>query len=155
VKPGETRTLESRRGEALKHYVRPVDCAGQQYPGDATTMTTLVLAPPTTTTGFEGWPERFTALPRIIRIWAEWPAPRTAARDVLAVKLPAHLRDFALAHWHATLCATDADARAEYAILRRDCGDEATAEAWFLVTILRRGLVDAAFAMAAESARRA
>lgn len=98
------------------------------------------------------WPTRFMLLARILdtfgisKAWAE----ETMAR--LFRDSPAYLRNYVRAHWAAMTASSD-NIEATYTNLMSDTGQDRNAEAWFLVTLIRRGLCQAAIDMAKKSDR--
>ena len=155
INESQVNAAEADREKALRRYVRLIACSEAAFPGIAAPMQTLATRTATTTIYKDKWQQRFSALRQIIGVWVEFPTQRVKAQAYLETELPAHLRDFALAQWHASVSNSEPEARQAWTVLKASCKDEASTEAWFLITLLRRGLVDVAMMLARESTRSA
>lgn len=68
----------------------------------------------------------------------------------LIAKTPPYLANFFWAAWAGSSC-TEENARQNHANLMEKTGNDTTAEAWFLVTLVKRGLGELAFSLAESS----
>jgi len=150
------RKVEAQRNKALQRYLKLVKCVNEVSADVAESlMESLLTATATTNLYDETWPERFSLMRQLINVWFEFPAQRQKALSFLTQKTPKHLRDFCLAQWHACLPASPEEAAGAWQSLAKVCRDTAGSEAWFLVTLLRRGLGEVAMSMARSSPRAA
>ena len=94
--------------------------------------------------GDERWVERFTILGQLIETWAGTESVRNSLLPYLGKSAPEYARDFCLAHAYGMLCKTREQADAAAENLRSQAADKASAEAWFLVTLMRHGQAVAA-----------
>lgn len=99
------------------------------------------------------WFDDFTLLRRVINHWASYKPLRQEAGAFIAARSPAHLRDFALAHWHGMTAADKDEAAGALQSLLATCSDKPSSEAWFLVTLMRLGLCEEAMQLAEASAQ--
>jgi len=106
----------------------------------------------TTTSLQRQWAERFNATARVIAIGVSSGTVADTNSAELTDCLPRHMVDFARAHC-AALLAEDDTARQKLSDLLKVAQQKAEAEAWFLVTLARRGLGELAYSMARDSSR--
>jgi hypothetical protein len=94
--------------------------------------------------GGERWVERFTTLGQLIEAWASTEGVHQSLLPYIKESAPEYARDFCLAHAYGVLCKTreQADAAAEH--LKTQAADKSSAEAWFLVMLMRHGQAVAA-----------
>ncbi|MDD5542335.1 MAG: hypothetical protein PHX83_04105 [Acidobacteriia bacterium] len=150
------RKMETEREKALQRYLRLVQVTQQRSPDEAEALMEALLVDSFTTKRFnEKWAERFTYLRELINVWANLPSHQEKAKTFLREKTPAHLRDFCLAQWYGVSCSKAADAFEAWKELEPLCKDKVTTEAWFLITLLRRGLGEAALELTRNSPRSA
>ena len=149
-----SRKVEAERKRTLARYCELVKCASE-VSADAgeSLMEALFLDTAASARFDEKWPNRFTALRRIINFWADIPALRKAGVQFIMHKSPDHLRDFALSQWCARLPASLESARQTWRRLEGDCADKQSCEAWYLVALVRRGSCAEAMTLANESSR--
>jgi hypothetical protein len=149
-----SRTVDADREKAISRYFKLVACHAEDSVAGAESLMEEVFAETATTPRFgEQWPDRFTTLRQLINEWVGFAELRPHVPPFLAKSVPAHLRDFCLAHWHAMSCGEGDDPSRARQSLEQSVHDKANAEAWFLVTLVRRGLGAEAVTMARASAR--
>ncbi len=150
------RKAETDREKALKRYLRLVTCADRLSADLAESLMESLVQETIRAKRFEEkWAERITYLRELIAVWMEFPSQREKALSFLKKGTPNHLRDFCLAQWYGTAASTPEEAREACVKLEKDCKDTATSEAWFLVTLIRRGLGETAVELANSSPRSA
>lgn len=107
----------------------------------------------------ERWPERFTHLAAIISIWYNFAPLREQALGFLKTRTPSHLHNFALAHWYAQVPEIPEQAgpvlqALQGAVTQAPKGyptDTGASEAWYLVTLVRRGMAQTALELSNAS----
>lgn len=146
------RVAAANREEALERYKKLVQWIGRNDPDVAEAlMENLFLATAMTTLHAEKWLDRFTSLSHVVTFWATVPVDRDRTSAFLRSRCPQHLRDLAVTRWVAMFPSTQQEAEAAWARERPFLQDAAAAEAWFLVTLVARGLAREAMAMAQQS----
>jgi hypothetical protein len=100
------------------------------------------------------WAERFNCVARLINVGATLKLIADANAALFVSGLPAHMRDFGLAHCMAAL-STPETARQRLAALLGRVEQQAEAEAWFLVALVLQEHPSTALQLAADSPRAA
>jgi hypothetical protein len=147
--PDAERQTDAERDKALVRYKRLVAVAVENAPDTAEAlMERLFTARATTSLYDDKWLDRFISLSQIITFWASVPGSREKAREFFRRDCPQHMRDFAVAQWTAMFPANRTEADAAWESERGSFKDPKSAEAWFLVVLVRRGLGRDALAIA-------
>lgn len=143
------RVIATNREKALEGYKKLVQWASMNDPDTAEVlMEKLFMATATTTLYAEKWLDRFASLSQLVTFWATVPVDRHKTSAFLKSRCPQHLRDFAVTRWIAMFPSNQEEAEAAWEGERPFLQDAAAAEAWFLVTLVARGLAREAMAMA-------
>lgn len=98
------------------------------------------------------WPNRFSAVEHIITLGVSSGVVSDSNAGDFTEFLPRHMIDFGRAHCSALL-ANDDTARQMLSELLKVAQQKAEAEAWFLITLVHRGLGELSYALARESSR--
>lgn len=148
----DSRKIEAQREKALQQYLRLVRCIHEVSPDQAEALVERLFTETATSKLYnEKWPGRFTAIRQLILYWIEFSTLREKARSFLEQRTPSHLRDFSLAQWFGSLPTSAEEANDAWQSLNQKCADVASSQAWFLVTLLRRGLSETALSLARSS----
>lgn len=145
---------ETQREKSFLRYLKLVTTVQPTAPQEAEALLealykTIVETPVLKDT----WPDRWTSLRHLINYWADVGLDRETVHTFLAQYTPDYLHDFALAQWFACLVSSEAEGEAAWQSLEAECRDLDKSEAWFLVTLLRRGLGDLALRLARNCPR--
>ena len=97
------------------------------------------------------WTARFLILASVVEIGVSVQALTEETLERLLTKTPAYLANFVRAHYAAVTVPPEAAEQA-YTTLLNKTGQNREAEAWFLVTLVKRGLGAEALALATKSA---
>jgi len=150
----DDREAETKRDGARARYAKLVDSSVERSPDVAEALLERWFHETAATDFYkESWVERFFALFRLIALWSSYPALEPKLGPFVSSDAPAHVRDAALAHAAGLKPTTAAEAEAAWAALEPQVTDKAPAEHWFLLTLLRGGLPEQAYAMARRSPR--
>jgi len=98
------------------------------------------------------WAERFTLIPMVLELGVLLKLLTGDALEGLLMRTPSHLVNFVRAH-HAALTVSASEVEDVYTRLLGRVGDDRSAEAWFLVTLVGRGLGAEAMSLAQKSGR--
>jgi hypothetical protein len=102
----------------------------------------------------EKFVDGFNTIRRILNLWVNTPSDRDSTFEFLASESPSFLRDFTMSQWLG-VTTQDSDAAVLNLQKLKDKANNAnTAEAWFLVTLVRRGLIDISFDLAERSSNK-
>ncbi len=146
------RQTEAEREKSLVLYKNLARCVAKSAPATAgTLMERLFSATATANLYAESWLEQFTALSNLLTFWAGLADSREKTRDFLRSSCPKHLRDFALGQWTAMFPSNLEEAEAAWESERASFADATSAQAWYLVILVRRGFAREALAIAQKS----
>ncbi|MCM2257954.1 MAG: hypothetical protein NDJ94_20165 [Vicinamibacteria bacterium] len=150
----DDREAEAKADKALDRYLHLVRLAQQLGPEPAQQLREALLLETAGAKRYdENWTQRFSALFRLLAVWAAHEASRDSTRAFLETRMPELVRGAVLAHWCALLTEGELDASAKWQQIEPLCTDASAAETWFLVVLLRRGQADVAFQLARRSPR--
>jgi hypothetical protein len=96
------------------------------------------------------WPNRFTMVASILEVGVSLNALSDKTLEGLLDNTPSYLIDFVRAHYTA-LTASSADAEKAYSVLLANTQQSRDGEAWFLVSLVKRGLGTEAMGIAEKS----
>jgi hypothetical protein len=148
------REVDNERKRAASRYLKLVGCLAESAPATATALLEKVFAETAVTPRFaQQWPDRFSTLRQLLNEWSFYPTLRETVPAFLAKSTPAHMRDFCLAQWHAMTCSNREEAQSAWRSVEQAAADKTTAEAWFLVTLVRRQLGAEAMELARASSK--
>ncbi len=166
--------LEAERKHALERYGRlPLAVAGNNPDtGELLLEKQFAAIARTKNLFLADWLGVCALLSELLSRWAKLPGARERARSYFLEKCrkiaetdqgeggadrsyPEHLRDFVLSHWAAMFPSNQTEAERAWEAERGSFEDPKSAEAWFLVGLVRRGLAQEALAMAQGSANAA
>ncbi len=151
---GSGQQLKDQHEKSYHRYLRLVACVLEKESANAgKLLEELFLATASSTQFLDQWPNRFTTLRRLITDWLGIPQLRKQALAFLADKPTDDLRDFCLAHMYGLVPDTQDDAAKAYRAVANKSREKAACEAWFLVTLVRRGLGPVAMDLARSSPR--
>jgi len=154
--PSETEEskTQSKRDKALQRYYKLATIVSKKYPDAAFQLMENLFTKTLNTNRFkEKWPEHFTFLGEIIRLWASFPEMKDRTQDFLLNEKTGHFRDYILAHWHAMTVVSDEAAADTLNLLKNLCEEKLLAESWFLTTLVRRGAPQTALNLAQKLVR--
>jgi hypothetical protein len=159
----QSRKVQLSREKASVRYLRLVARLATDAPAAAEElMEALFLATIAAEYYKEKWLDRFGTLRDYLNVWAGLQPLREAAEKfLLAQEFDSHTgrrdphRDFALAQWYAITAENQEQAAANLEKLLGKVKATAESEAWFLITLVRRGLCKEALALAEGSSRAA
>lgn len=145
---------DERRQEALNRYLKLVRVLAEPRAAEAEQlMERLVQSTATTSLYAETFVDRFSAIRLQVGTWADITPLQSAGFHYLAQKAPRHVRDLALAQLCAMSVPEDGDASGHWQSLLQHASQPELAEAWFLVTLVRRNMGPEALRLAHASPR--
>ncbi len=148
VVPAET-SSDSKREKGIIRYVKLVKCVNAESPDTAEALMEMLINEGATTNAYgDDWSKRFLEFRQLVNVWATFPAHREKAQAFLEGKLPAHLREFALAEWYGSIVNTPTEAETAFLEINKRPVDCAPRQVWFLITLVRRGLEETALKLA-------
>ena len=143
---------ETELSEAFRKYVKLVmlHVSGEQSDTISTLLAEIWNFLTSTQSLDQIWPNRFMLLASILDIFVRSKAWTDETMARLLRITPSYLSNFVKAHYAAVIASSD-NIEVTYATLRGDTDQNRDAEAWFLVTLIRRGLCQAAMELAKKS----
>ncbi|MEW6240545.1 MAG: hypothetical protein AB1564_07020 [Chloroflexota bacterium] len=151
VVPGQA-SSDSKREKGIIRYIRMVKCVNAESADSAEALMEMLVNEGATTNAYaDDWSKRFLEFRQLVNVWATFPVHREKAQRFLETKLPAHLREFAVAEWHGSIVNTPAEAEAAFQEINKRPVDCAPRQVWFLITLVRRGLEETALRLAQSS----
>lgn len=152
--PEKEKEFENRRKKAYNRFLNVISCVADQSPETAHDLVKSAVDSGIKTNRFaEAYHERFSYMRQILNVWSRHQAGREKALAFIKTETPAYLRDFMLSHWYAMVTDTAEDGPTNWKRLESDCEDVVLSEAWYLVTLVRRGFPETAMKLAQTSPR--
>lgn len=150
----EESKTQSKRDKALKRYYKLVTIVSKKHPDTAFQLMENLFTKTLNTKRFkEAWPEHFTFLSEIIRLWASFPEMKDRTQEFLLNEKTGHFRDYLIAHWYAMTVVADEEAANALNLVKDLCEEKRDAESWFLTTLVRRGAPQTALNLAQKLVR--
>ncbi len=151
VTPGDA-AADSKREKGIIRFIKFVKSVGANSPDAAEALMEMLINEGATTNAYgDDWSKRFLEFRQLVNVWAAFPTHREKARAFLETKIPAHLREFALAEWYGSTVNTPAEAEAAFLEMNKRPVDCAPRQVWFLITLVRRGMEETALKLAQSS----
>lgn len=145
-------SADSKREKGIIRFIKFVKSVGANSPDIAEALMEMLINEGATTNAYgDDWSKRFLEFRQLVNVWAAFPAQREKARVFLETKVPAHLREFALAEWYGSIVNTPAEAEAALQEMNKRPVDCAPRQVWYLITLVRRGLEEVALKLAQSS----
>jgi hypothetical protein len=165
IDQSQSRKVQQSREKASVRYLRLVARLAADAPAAAEElMEALFQATIAADYYKEKWLDRFGTLRDYLNVWADLKPLRKSAEEFLTsdrlafdphTGRPAPHRDFALAQWYAVTSENQEQAAANLKTVLGKVKATVESEAWFLITLVRRGLCKEALELAAGSPRAA
>jgi hypothetical protein len=148
--------VRTRHEKSIERYVKLARALYDSDPDAASALVEELLARATTTEWYaESWTDRFGVIRQLLNAWGTVASSPERTLGYLAKHMPGHLREFAIAQWLGAVPKSAEEVASAYRRMIELVGANANAEAWFLVTVVRRGSGSAALALARSSPRAA
>lgn len=142
-------SADSKREKGIIRFIKFVKSVGAISPDAAEALMEMLINEGATTNAYgDDWSKRFLEFRQLVNVWASFPAQREKARAYLETKVPAHLREFALAEWYGSIVNTPTEAEAAFQEMNKRPNDCAPRQVWYLITLVRRGLEETALKLA-------
>jgi hypothetical protein len=145
---------ESRRIKAYQRYTILVNALVDEAPDTAEKLMESFFTAFVETQCFKKeWPERLTALRKIINYWVAFSPLKEKVKDFFVNHNIGFLHDFALSYWQGIIVTSQEEAEEAIDLLNQECGDLVSSEIWFLVTLINNGRGQVALNLAQSSPR--